>query len=241
MPLLDHFHPPWSIRRHWESFHATWTVYVADALGEQLPENYVVEVQTHAGARVEIDVATFDDSGVARANGPAGTAVVPRLGPPPVQTMPAVFPAGFEVLVFATGAGPILVGAIAFVSPANKDRPETRRAFAVKCASYLYQGVSLIVVDVVTGRAANLHNEVMQLMGAAADFQMPGAPALYAVAYRPVRRAEKEEIDLWPVTLEVGQNMPVLPLVLTEDVRASVDLEATYMDACRRRRLRRLR
>jgi hypothetical protein len=238
MPLLDHFHPPWSLRRHWESFHASWTVYVADALSEQLPENYVVEVQTHAGAHVEIDVATFDDVGQAspaRPNGSAGAAVLPRLGP--AQTMPALFPADFEVLVFTTEAGPVLVGAVEFVSPANKDRPETRRAFAVKCASYLYRGVSLVVVDVVTDRRANLHNEVIALMEAAGEFRMPDAPALYAVAYRPVRRADKEEIDLWPITFRVGEKLPVLPLVLTAEVCPVVDLEATYMDACRRRRL----
>ena len=26
MPLLDHFHPPLSDERHWESFHAAWAV-----------------------------------------------------------------------------------------------------------------------------------------------------------------------------------------------------------------------
>jgi hypothetical protein len=240
MPLLDHFHPPLSVRRRWESFHATWTVGLGDALSPKLPEGYFVEVQTHAGATVEIDVATFEDSSPARdgARAGTGTATLPAPAstlPIPVLTMPAVFPEGFEVRVFSTRTGPNLVAAIEIVSPANKDRPDTRRAFAAKCASYLYQGVSLIVVDVVTERSANLHNETMRLMQAADCYHMPGDVPLYAVAYRPVRRDQKPEIDLWPVSLVLGENLPVLPLVLSWEHSILVDLEATYADACRRR------
>jgi hypothetical protein len=36
------------------------------------------------------------------------------------------------------------------VSPANKDRDETRRAFIAKCAAYLQRGIGLIVVDIRT-------------------------------------------------------------------------------------------
>jgi hypothetical protein len=60
---------------------------------------------------------------------------------------------------------------------------------------------------------------------------------LYAVAYRPVRREGREEIDLWPRALALGAALPVLPLALNAEVSLPVDLEATYMDACQRRRL----
>jgi hypothetical protein len=41
MPLLDHFHPPLSQRRHWESFHSAWASALADALNEEwLPEGF---------------------------------------------------------------------------------------------------------------------------------------------------------------------------------------------------------
>ena len=30
MPVLDHFHPPLSQRRHWESFHSAWATALAD-------------------------------------------------------------------------------------------------------------------------------------------------------------------------------------------------------------------
>lgn len=61
------------------------------------------------------------------------------------------------MLVFSSEAGARLVAAIELVSPANKDPADTRRAFVAKCASYLSQGIGLIVVDIVTTRHANLH------------------------------------------------------------------------------------
>ena len=242
MPLLDHFHPPLSTRRPWESLHATWSVCLGDAITTQLPEGYFVDVQTHEGAVAEIDVATYDEAeGRAAAPGDGGATATARAttwAPPvPPLTMPAIFPPGFEVRVFSTEAGPILVGAVELVSPRNKDRPDSRRAFVTKCANYLYHGISLIVMDVVTTRAANLHNETMRLMAADTRFEMPADGVLYAVAYRPVRRAEKEEIDLWPTTFRLGDRLPVLPLVLRHDLTIAVDFEATYADACQRRRL----
>jgi hypothetical protein len=241
MPLLDHFHPPLSRERHWEAFHAAWLGSLADALNRQLPAGYFAEEQTHAGANLEIDVATFEGTtalGVARGNG-AATATRPAQvwsPPAPALTVPAVFADDFEVRVFATRTGPTLVAAIELVSPRNKDRPDARRAFAIKCASYLHQGVSLIIIDIVTGRHANLHNEVLRLLSAESA-QRPMDETLYALAYRPVRRQGREEIDLWPVGLTLSAPLPVLPLTLNVDISVPVDLEATYTDACQRRRL----
>jgi hypothetical protein len=148
-----------------------------------------------------------------------------------------VFPDTFAVRVFSTAAGLTLVAVIELVSPGNKDRPAERRAFAAKCASYLAQGVSLIVVDVVTSRHANLHDDLMRFLDAAPDRDFPVGVNLYAVAYRPVRRGEREEIDLWLRPLAVGEPLPTLPLRLTGDLFVAVDFEATYQEACRRRRL----
>jgi hypothetical protein len=161
----------------------------------------------------------------------------PAYAPPiPDAAIPAVFPDTFEVRVFHTAAGLTLVAVIELVSPGNKDRPAERTAFAAKCASYLAQGVSLIVVDVVTNRHANLHDDLMRLMNAP-DRNFPDGVNLYAVAYRPVRRGERPEIDLWMRRLAVEAPLPTLPLRLTGDLFVPVDFEATYQEACRRRRL----
>jgi hypothetical protein len=151
--------------------------------------------------------------------------------------MPGVFPDTFEVRVVQSMAGPTLVAAIELISPGNKDRAEHRRVFAVKCASYLCQGVSLIIIDIVTNRRSNLHNELMRLMDATPDLDMPLETDLYAVAYRPVLRQERPEIDLWMATFALGGALPLLPLRLTGDLFVPVDFEATYQEACRKRRL----
>ena len=79
MPLRDHFRPPLSERRPWESFHATWAGSLADVLNQRwLPEGYFAEVQTYANARVEIDVATYQETaaaGSALPNGPGRVAL----------------------------------------------------------------------------------------------------------------------------------------------------------------------
>jgi hypothetical protein len=242
MPLFDHFHPPLYPHHHWESFHSNWATRIADVIAAVLPPDFQVEENTHAGLGFEIDVATYETE-TSPEDGPTtgpvlATRAAPTYAPPiPDATMPAVFPDTFEVRVFNTAAGLTLVAVIELVSPGNKDRPAERRAFAAKCASYLTQGVSVIVMDIVTNRHANLHNELMRLMEAAPDLDMQADVSLYAVAYRPVRRGEQDEIDLWTRRLAVGEPLPTLPLRLTGDLHVAVDFEAAYQEACRRRRL----
>src|SRR5262245_61858044 len=168
MPLLDHFHPPLQGQRHWEGFHGWWAAAIAGNLNEHLlPEDYFAEFQVSLGTRIEVDVATFTEEetpAAAAPNGPA-TAVQTQVWAPPRPTavFPALFPDDFEVQVFSRVAGPTLVAAIELVSPRNKDRHEARQAFAAKCAAYLQRGIGLIIVDTVTSRHANLHDELMTL------------------------------------------------------------------------------
>src|SRR5687768_9153264 len=118
MPLLDHFHPPLSERRHWEAVHTRWASALADQLNEEwLPERYFAEPQVSLGAQMQIDVATFDEGGDGQtgdgAPGPNGAATATRTwtAPPPAWTVPASFPDTFAVNVYQSEAGPKLVGA----------------------------------------------------------------------------------------------------------------------------------
>src|SRR5207249_2544079 len=134
----------------------------------------------------------------------------------------------FEVQVISTNdGGPVLVAAIELVSPRNKDRPEARRVFASKCVGYLSQGIGLSVVDLVTNRQANMHNEIVGQLGLGSEFLMPAEALLYAVSYRPALRQEHEEIDAWPHTLALGASLPVVPLALRNAAVLPLDLEAS--------------
>jgi hypothetical protein len=235
MPLLDHFHSPVSDERHWDGFHSKWANVLVDDLNlNLLPEGYFAEPQTSRGFPVEVDVATTERRNRAASRGATATLPAPVWSPSaPTLTVPAAFVDTFEVKVFNTDEGPRLVAAIELVSPRNKDRPEARRVFAIKCASYLAQGISLIVVDIVTNRHFNLHDEIVGLMPSSAAFVFPDTPHLYASAYQPIHRDEQDQIDVWLQALAVGEELPTLPLALTAEIVLPIDFEATYVEACR--------
>ncbi len=241
MPLLDHFHPPLFPHRAWESFHSRWANSIADALNRVLPERFFAEVQLHLGSQVEADVAEFAGGAEATLEPGNGRAVTTALETwaPAVATwvIPALFPDDLQVQVRDERDDARLVGVVELISPRNKDRAESRRAFAAKCAAYLQRGIGLIMLDIVSGRQSNLHNELAQLLDWSGIFAMPVEAVLYAVSYRPVRRQEANEIDVWPVALALGGSLPTLPLSLSGYGMVPLDLEATYQDARQRSRL----
>ena len=73
----------------------------------------------------------------------------------------------YEVRVHDAKRHHRLVAAVEIVSPANKDRPETRRVFVARCAALLQQHVSVAIVDVVTTRRFNLYADLLGLIGQA--------------------------------------------------------------------------
>jgi hypothetical protein len=128
------------------------------------------------------------------------------------------------------------------VSAGNKDRADARRAFAAKCATYLQQGIGLVLVDTVTGRQANLHRELVRLMEANSHHLIDSHPLiegnpLYAVSYRPTLRNEIPEVEIWNRPLSIGQPLPTMPLFIGKAGTLPLDLELTYSDARKRRRM----
>jgi hypothetical protein len=235
MPLLDHFQPPLYPGRSGESFHSRWANSMADALNRDLPSRYVAEVQIHLGNQVEADVAEFErQEETLTEPGKNGVAVQAWAPPIPTLSIPAVYPDDLEVQVLDQRDDARLVGAVELISPRNKDREESRSAFAAKCAAYLQRGIGLIILDIVTSRQANLHDELLRLLGQ--ENHKPEG-TLYAVAYRPARRSEVNQIDIWPVPLALTQVLPVLPLALRGSGAVPLDLEVTYMNAWERSRL----
>lgn len=237
MPLLDHFRPPLSQRRHWDSFHGAWAEAMAVELNQSLlPERFVAEARVKLGGQIEIDVATFAEQGAAPRSESGGVAL---WAPPSPVTAPLDFqdPDIFEVQVLSEEQGPRLVAAIELVSPANKNRPAHRRMFAVKCASYLHSGVSVIIVDVVTERSGNLQSELLELLQVRQVSPGLGVHDLYASAHRTVPAAQSLQLETWAHQLALGGSLPTLPLWLQPDLCLPLDLEATYQAACVARRI----
>ncbi len=239
MPLLDHFRPPLSTRRPWESFHTTWASALADALNDGvLPSGYIALEHIHSEPGIEIDVATFTESGQESDAGSTATATRTVWTPATAPTiLPALFPPSSTVEIHSTEGGRTLVATVELVSPGNKDRDLKRRLFVAKCATYLSRGIGLVVVDVITSRRGNLHNELIAFLGLEASLAMTNAPSLYAVAYRPVRSDGSEQVLTWSFPLAVGEALPVVPLSLAAELCVPLDLETAYGEACRRRRV----
>src|SRR5205823_4676167 len=194
MPLRDHFRPPLDDLRHWEGFHATWPVMIVALLRRKLPVRYFAEPRVHSGSSAEIDVASFheDESGLAAGGGNGnGGGIATAVWAPPRPTLAVVtnLPTQdeYEVRVYDEKRHCRLVAAVEIVSPANKDRPEHRRAFVAKCGGLLRERVSVVIVDVVTTRTQNLYAELLEQIGQADPTLNPELP-LYVAACRTTKR-----------------------------------------------------
>lgn len=237
MPLRDHFHPPIFPRHSWEGLHGGWPMTIIQHLSRQLPEGYFAEPRVHLGSYFEVDVGGFDESSEGSFGGSQESVgnTAPWAPPAPTATLELdpIEPSEYEVLVFDESRARRLVAAVEIVSPANKDRPEHRRAFATKCAAMLNSDVCVSIVDLVTIRRTNLYAEVLALMGRTDPTLPPEPSALYAVTCRRQRLERGSRLRSWAYPLEIGQPLHTLPLWLTDDLAVSLDLEASYEETCR--------
>lgn len=140
----------------------------------------------------------------------------------------------YEVRVYDTKRGRRLVAAIEIVSPANKDRPEHRRAFVAKCAALLLNRVSVSIIDLVTTRNFNLYRDLLELIGQSDPTLGAEPPPLYAVALRQKEKGDRRWLlETWAQALTLGQPLPTMPLWLADDFAVPLELEACYEETCR--------
>jgi hypothetical protein len=239
MPLRDHFRPPVSRKSSWEGFHAMWPTCVVQQLRKQLPPGFVAEPRVHLGTMREIDVGTLESDDVPRAgvsseNGnrdratAAWTATLPAVS---VETEPPD-EYEYEVRIFDLQRQRQLVAAIEFVSPANKDRPESRSSFVAKCAALLRKGVAVSMVDLVTLSRFNLYAQLMEFVGHPDQTMSLDAPPIYAASCRWPSRGVRAKLEAWSHVLVIGDALPTLPLWLADDLVVPLKLEPSYEQAC---------
>jgi hypothetical protein len=236
MPLRDHFNDMYLQPFRWEGFHSTWAVTIMRQLNRgTLPPGYHAEPRARLGSLVEVDVGTREGHSTALREGPAdangGVAVYSP--PAPILTIEADLSQEdlFEVQVYDDRVGE-LVAAIELISPCNKDRPESRHDFVVKCANLLKARVSLVLIDIVTDRRANLLGELLEHIESSHS-QTPFQEPLYCCSLLPRGANGRAKVDVWPEALQVGAVLPRLPLWLRDDLPVPLDLESTYEETCR--------
>ncbi len=240
MPLRDHFHPTVSKRSSWEGFHGGWPMQIVRELAPRLPEGFVAEPRVHLGSYYEIDVRAFDQDtertpihdSAPIASGGVATSFEASLAP--TLTIDADFPEqyAYEVLIFDLERERRLVAAVEIVSPANKDRPESRHLFVAKCCNLLRQDVCVSIIDLVTIRQFNLYAELLALLVHSEPAPSPH-PAIYAVTSRKRADHQQSKADSYFRPLVIGQPLPSLPVWLSEAQTVFLDLEASYRETCR--------
>jgi hypothetical protein len=61
--------------------------------------------------------------------------------------------------------------------------------------------------------------------------------SLYAASYRPAPQNDDPQVEIWNRPLSVGQPLPTMPLSIGKAGTLPLDLELTYTDARKRRRM----
>ncbi|MFL5338934.1 MAG: DUF4058 family protein [Gemmataceae bacterium] len=242
MPLRDHFQPPTSRIASWEEVHGGWPMVIVQQLFSSLPPGYVAAPRVHRGAEVEIDVVTYevDSNGQtpyssAAANGNGGVATATWAPPQPTLEIDTELPEQdeYEVRVYDETHGRELVATVELISPANKDRPENRRAFIAKCAALLQKDVSVSIVDLITTRHFNLYTDLLEFIGRADPAMSLEPPPVYAVTCRARKLRPRPGVATWAYPMAVGRPLPSLPIWLTEETNVMLDLESSYEETCR--------
>ena len=242
MPLRDHFHSPVDDKHRWDSLHGQWPAMIVLELQSQLSEEFVALPTVHLGGSVEIDIGTFEDVGPGvgchsdwHSNGDGNTTTAAWTRTKPTLRVETDRPEAdeYEVRIYDSKRQSKLVAAIEIVSPSNKDRPETRRAFVDKCAALLRQDVSVAIIDVVTAHDFNLYADLLGRLGTADPTVADPPSNIYAMACRGYTPRKRWVFEVWHHPLVLGQPLPTLPLWLRDDVVVSLDLETTYEQTCR--------
>ena len=242
MPLSDHFRPPIGNKSSWEGFHGMWPATIVQRLVKYLPADFMAEPRVHLGTMFEIDVCAYEDSepngaGTAASTSSDVTQAWTAPAPTAVADVELVDQYEYEVLVYDQSRGRRLVAAVKIVSPANKDRPESRRAFVSKCAALLQKRVCVSLVDLVTTRNFNLYAELMDLAGQPDPAFSLTSPNTYAVSCRGLRIRNRPRFEAWAYPLVVGRPLCTLPLWLSDELCVPLELEARYEETCQVLRL----
>jgi hypothetical protein len=160
------------------------------------------------------------------AAGEAGPGAVPTL------VAPARFTDRFGVTVTVGGQ---TVAAVLLVSPDNKADSDASLAFAVRAAALMNTGVGVVIVDAVPGPpswATHLHS----LVGVYPLPRRPRNGDAPVLVVHPRIEGGAEKYAVWHHSVPAGAPLPSVPLPVAGETRLTLDLEATYLEACRRTR-----
>jgi hypothetical protein len=209
-------------------FHQDWTIELRRSLNAGLlPPGYVALADQQTSGPIP-DVLTLHRGPKHPGRSEASGGLVATTAPPRARIVDVI-----EEETYARRANRIriqhrhgqIVAVIEIVSPGNKNNRNALRAFVRKASDLIWQGIHLLVIDLFPPSERDpqgIHKAIWDEM-AERPFELPADKPLTVVAYRaaPTKTAYVEPVA-------VGDELPSLPIFLTEDDYIPAPLEETY-------------
>lgn len=209
-------------------FHQCWVVAIGNALnGGLLPPGYMALAEQVTGRPIP-DVVTLQ----AREpkEGPEGGIAV-ATAPPTARLIAKIEKVNYakraDRVVIRHGRGKV-VAIIEILSPGNKESRAALRSFVEKAADILNQGVNLLVVDLFPPTPRDpqgIHKAIWDELGDQPFVAPPDKPLIVASYIGgDIPTAYVESVG-------IGDELPSLPIFLSETRYIPAPLEATYQEA----------
>jgi hypothetical protein len=239
MPLLDFF-PDEDSCEEGRSFQIMWLARITDALNHQLPDRqFFAQIRLRTWLQTEEDVAAFeydppsifDEEG--HDTGRRYGSVTPS---PPDHTVATSCFDNLSANLIDSLEGHDVCGIVRLVCRSNKTSRESDLAFAVDCASQLQRGAGLVVVDIIPRRRAVWADHLGSLLHCADWYHRGRGHDMVVTSFRPARRRNRSEVDIWNFPVSFDDLLPTVPLAAKGSMFLSVDLESTYTQTLKEKR-----
>jgi len=214
------------------SFHQSWTVTLCNALNNSvLPSDYFALVERQIRGPIP-DVLTLRLTPGDEEDGGKSGGIAVASAPPKARLIRRTDPntyAGKANMVTVRHRHGDIVAVLEIVSPGNKGSRADFRTFVEKSASYIRQGVHLLVVDLFPPTKRDpqgIHKAIWDEFEEE-ELELPADKPLTVASYDASGRTAYVEF------VGVGDALPNMPLFLKPDLYVPTPLDETYQEAWR--------
>jgi hypothetical protein len=215
-------------------FHQTWLGKIKGRLNKGLlPAGYFAHMERHMG-RLVSDVLTLSlppapppaNSRPPTRESSGGVAVATR--PPKATARLSAKPSQRSSVVVRQSGNNQLVALLELASAANKDRPENVAAYVGKARSALDAGVHLVHLDLLPPNKFTPSGLGGAIWATVSGYDYPFSleRPLAADAFQAGR-----VVELYANPLAVGDELPEVPLFLSDELYIDLPLAASYAEA----------
>jgi hypothetical protein len=223
MPVHD-----WSRVRanRFHDFHQSWTIRIRDALnGGVLPEPYLALAEQITGGPepdvVTLSMPTKPGDGI---DGGVGVAEAPPKVRVRTQSDTSIYARKANRITVRHPDGQV-VAVIEIISPGNKDSAHAIKSFARKAVEFLHAGIHLLIVDLFPPSKRDPQGIHKVIWDRIRDepYELPAGKPFTLAAY-----TSGSAITAYVENVGVGDDLPDMPIFLTEGHYVRCPLETTY-------------